>query len=89
MVKEVQEFFLGIPQPTGMASALITLIPKGSSPRTFGEYRPICLSNFMSKVCTCILATRLNQIQPKLIFPEQTGFMKGYDISSQVPFARR
>lgn len=86
--KAVQEFFLGIPQPSIMASAFITLIPKTSSPQSFSDFRPICLTNFLSKVCTRIIATRLGLLLPKLISPEQTGFLPGYDISTQVLLAR-
>lgn len=86
--KAVQEFFLGVPQPSIMARALITLIPKVSSPQTFGDFRPICLTNFLSKVCTRIIATRLGTILPCLISPEQTGFLPGHDISSQVLLAQ-
>lgn len=77
VVKAVQEFFLDIPQPTVMASALITLIPKKTSPATFSDFCPICLTNFLSKVCTRIIATRLNKLLPTLISPEQTGFLPG------------
>lgn len=71
-----------------MASALITLIPKAQSPQTFSDFRPICLTNFLSKVCTRIIATRLGTLLPKLISPEQTEFLPGHDISTQVLLAR-
>lgn len=88
VLKAVQEFFIGVPQPTVMASAILTLIPKVQSPQTFGDFRPICLTNFISKVCTRIIATHLNQLLAKLISPEQTGFLAGNDISTQVLLAR-
>lgn len=84
VLKAVQEFFLGISQPSIMARALITLIPKVSSPQTFSDFRPICLTNFLSKVCTRIIATRLGTLLPRLVSLEQTGFLPGHDISSQV-----
>lgn len=88
VVLAVHEFFLGVPQPRVMASALITLIPKKSAPATFSDYRPICLTNFISKVCTRIVASRLCKLLPRLISPEQTGFLPGTDISTQVLLAR-
>lgn len=79
VIKAVHEFFLGVPQPTVMANALITLIPKKHSPATFSDFCPICLTNFLSKVCTRIVASRLSTLLPRLISPEQTGFLPGTD----------
>lgn len=67
VVIAVQEFFIGIPQPSIMAGALLTLLPKGASPHTFCDFRPICLTNFISKVCTRIIATRLGTLLPATI----------------------
>ncbi|CAH9083023.1 unnamed protein product, partial [Cuscuta europaea] len=62
VVRAVQDFFLGTPIPQGMASALIVLIPKSDRPSSFSEFRPICLSNFVCKVCTKVMASRLKEI---------------------------
>lgn len=53
----VQEFFLGIPIPKAMAASLICLLPKTANPTTFADYRPIRLTNFLSKVVTRIIST--------------------------------
>ncbi|CAH9106369.1 unnamed protein product [Cuscuta epithymum] len=55
VVKAVQEFHMGFPVPKGMASSLIALIPKIDNPDSFADYRPICLSNFINKVCTKVV----------------------------------
>lgn len=83
----VQEFFLGVPPPTSMLSSIITLIPKKAHPLTYADFRPICLSKFISKVTTRILATRLNVLLPRIISSEQIGFLKGHDISEHVNMA--
>ncbi|CAH9084422.1 unnamed protein product [Cuscuta epithymum] len=84
----VQEFFMGLPIPKGMASALLVLIPKSDCPSTFSDFRPICLSNFINKVCTKVLVTRLKPILPKIISPEQVGFMANRDSADQVLLAQ-
>ncbi|CAH9082772.1 unnamed protein product, partial [Cuscuta europaea] len=87
LVRAIQEFFMGIPIPRGVASSLVVLISKVDNPSSFGEFRPICLSNFISKVCTKILVDRLSSILPKLISPEQIGFMNNKDIVDHVLIA--
>ncbi|CAH9144348.1 unnamed protein product [Cuscuta epithymum] len=84
----VQEFFLGINIPAGFASSWIVLIPKTDRPSSFSEFRPICLSNFVNKVCTKVLAFRLSSILSKIISKEQAGFMKGRDIADQALMAQ-
>lgn len=61
--------------------------PEVQTPRTFSDFGPICLSNFLTKLCTRIIATRLSMVLSKLILPEGTGILKGHDISSQVLLA--
>ena len=73
----VQEFFLGIPIPQGIASTSIVLLPKKDSPATFGDFRPISMCNFVNKVFTRILCARLQPILPRLITEEQSAFVKG------------
>lgn len=85
--KAVQEYFLGFPVPRAMAHSMIVLIPKGTSQRTFSDFRPIALSTFMSKIQTRIIATRLNTLLPKIISPEQAGFQKGRGITEHVLLA--
>ncbi|CAH9124930.1 unnamed protein product [Cuscuta epithymum] len=88
VVNAVQEFFIGVPPPKGISSSFVVLIPKIDNPITFSDFRPICLSNFVNKVCTKVLATRLNKILPKIISEEQAGFMQNRDIADQVLIAQ-
>ncbi|CAH9089090.1 unnamed protein product [Cuscuta europaea] len=88
VVRAVQDFFIGNHIPKAMACILIVLIPKGDKVSTFADFRPISLSNFISKVCTRVLASRLSAILPKLISEEQAGFMTGRDISDHILVAQ-
>lgn len=64
--------------PRSMRSAIITLLhKKGKDPQYCGSYRPISLINVDEKVLAKILATRLEEVTPLLIHPDQVGFVKG------------
>ncbi|VFQ90741.1 unnamed protein product [Cuscuta campestris] len=82
--KAVQEFFLGIPIPKICTQTTIILIPKKENSQFCEDYRPICLSNFCCKIFSKILSQRLSSILPRLISPEQGGFVKGRVIHDQV-----
>ncbi|VFQ76036.1 unnamed protein product [Cuscuta campestris] len=84
VISATQEFFTGIPIPKAYGSTFITLIPKNEKPKVFGDYRPISLSTFMSKINTRILADRIQALLPKIISPEQTGFQKGMGVEEQI-----
>lgn len=83
----VLEFFLGIPPSQAMLSSVITLLPKKQRPDTYADFRRICLSNFISKVTTRMIATQLSTLLPSIISAEQIGFLKGHDISEHVLMA--
>ncbi|VFQ88583.1 unnamed protein product [Cuscuta campestris] len=82
-----KEFFLGIPVPKSFGSTFITLIPKIDDPKSFGDFRPISLSTFMSKINTKLLASRLATLLPKIISEEQTGFQKNKGVQEQILLA--
>ncbi|VFQ93922.1 unnamed protein product [Cuscuta campestris] len=84
VISATQEFFTGVPIPKAYGSTFITLIPKNEKPRVFGDFRPISLSTFMSKINTRILANRIQAILPKIISAEQTGFQKGMGVEEQI-----
>lgn len=58
-----------------MTEAVLMLLPKpGKDPRLCTSYRPIALLNIDAKIYTEILATRLEEVLPLLIHPDQSGF---------------
>ncbi|KAL9964737.1 hypothetical protein ACROYT_G028417 [Oculina patagonica] len=64
---------------------VITLIPKDDSDLVdLQNWRPITLLNTDYKIASKALARRIETILPKLIHPDQTGFMKGRYISENL-----
>ncbi len=63
--------------PDSMQTAIITLIhKKDRDPQHCGNYRPVSLINVDAKLLSKILASRLEVFLPKLIHPDQVGFIK-------------
>lgn len=73
----IQGFFLGDHLHPRVKSTLLILIPKVEIPAAYGDFRPISLSNFVSKSVTKILANRFAIFLPQVIDEEQFGFVKG------------
>ena len=64
---------------------LISLLYKGKGDaRSLNNWRPISLLNIDYKIATRVLATRIRQVLPSLIGPDQTGFMKGRFIGENI-----
>ncbi len=60
-----------------MQTAIITLIhKKDRDPQHCGNYHPVSLINVDAKLLSKILASRLEVFLPKLIHPDQVGFIK-------------
>ncbi|XP_071920660.1 uncharacterized protein [Coffea arabica] len=84
----VLSFFCGAELPCFVTSTSIVLIPKVPSPQDFSKYRPISLCNFFNKVLSRILADRLASILPKIVSPQQTGFVKDRNITENYLLAQ-
>ncbi|VFQ68989.1 unnamed protein product [Cuscuta campestris] len=84
VTRATQEFFLGLPILKSYGATLLTLIPKMDNPKSLGDYRPISLSTFLSKINTKILANRLGALLHKLISPEQSGFQPGKGVEENI-----
>lgn len=70
-----------------MNSNLVVLIPKMPNADRIENYRPIALANFQFKMITKVLANRLGQIVPKVISPQQRGFIRDRHISECICLA--
>lgn len=63
--------------PHSLEIATITLLPKpGKDQQKCGSYRPLSLLNSDYKVLSKIIALRLENVIPKIIHTDQTGFVK-------------
>lgn len=58
----------------------MVLIPKKDNVQSLLDLRPINLSNFINKILLRIFHDRLEGILPNLIYPNQSGFVKGRNI---------
>lgn len=58
----------------------LVLLPKKKEVNTFGDLRPISLSNFINKVVSRVMHERFVDLLLKLISDEQAGFVKGRSI---------
>ena len=65
----------------------IILIPKIKSPEKMSDYRPISLCNFICKIISKVMANKLKQILPQLIFTTQSAFVLGRLIIDNVLIA--
>ena len=64
---------------------IISLIPPKNKDKTILEnLRPISLLNVDYKILTKVLATRLEKVLPKIINPDQTGYVKGRYIGENI-----
>ena len=52
------------------------MLKGGKDPLNPGSYRPISLLNVHTKLLAKILATRLEEVLPAIVSPDQTGFIK-------------
>ena len=58
------------------SSTFLALIPKNSSPKDLGDFHPNSLYNFVYKIISMIIATRLKPILSRCILVEQFGFFE-------------
>ncbi|XP_019261217.1 PREDICTED: uncharacterized protein LOC109239150 [Nicotiana attenuata] len=84
----VLAFFKGSPMPRFMTSACLVFLPKVENPNSLTEFRPIILSNFVNKIISKVIGTRLGPILPRIISANQSGFVKSRNISENIMLAR-
>jgi len=61
----------------GFNKSLIVLIPKSSDPNKVKEFRSISLLGGVYKIIAKILANKIRLLVPKLVHPNQYGFIHG------------
>lgn len=65
-------------------SSFLALIPKEANPTYFSRFWPIYLCNYSYKILTKIMVNRLKIILPKIISPNQGGFMQERQIMDNI-----
>ena len=58
-------------------ATFLNLIPKEAGAYSPEKYRPIALCNMIYKIISKVIANHLKPLLPKLIYPEQSGFVEG------------
>ena len=70
---------------TSARRGIISLLPKkGKDSRMIKNLRPLTLLNMDYKILGKVLANRLKKILPSIIGEQQTGFMEGRDIHTNI-----
>ncbi|XP_057770942.1 uncharacterized protein LOC130990730 [Salvia miltiorrhiza] len=80
VIAAVQNFFRHSYLPSGCNSSTMILIPKKDSVDTVADLRPIVLSNFLFKIISKILASRLGVVAASHVSDNQFGFISGRNI---------
>lgn len=70
--------------PKNMNYSFITLIPKISKPSTVKDFRSISLINCSLRILSKVFSNRLSNMMDKLFSLNQTGLMKGRQISEGI-----
>ena len=76
VLKFIYDFHAGHISLESLNTSFITLIPKGNSPLTANDFRPISLLNCCLKLMTKLLANRLQKVILKMVHINQYGFLK-------------
>ncbi|XP_057795996.1 uncharacterized protein LOC131012095 [Salvia miltiorrhiza] len=76
----VHAFFRKSYLPSGCNSSTLILIPKKENVISVSDLRPIVLSNFLFKIISKVLASRLSRIADFYVSQNQFGFISGRSI---------
>ncbi|XP_019264569.1 PREDICTED: uncharacterized protein LOC109242177 [Nicotiana attenuata] len=88
LLNVVLAFFGGCSIPKYMTSTCSVLLPKVEFPNSLSEFRPISLSNFINKIISKVICSRLAPILPRIISANQSGFVRGRNISENIMLAQ-
>lgn len=84
LTHEVLGVLIGGKIPDGWNEMIIALIPKVEKPEKVIDFHPISLCNVLYKVVSKVLSSRLRDILPEIITPNQSAFVLGRLISDNV-----
>ncbi|PKU82328.1 integrator complex subunit 11 [Dendrobium catenatum] len=84
IIDAVIDFFKGSPYTKIFTSTNIVLIHKIVGANKWNDFRPISLCSFFNKLISKIISKRLENILPRIISCNQTGFVKGRSIFNNV-----
>lgn len=84
LVKSLNESFRLGELSSSQKQAVITLLDKGKDRTLLKNWRPISLLNTDYKIATKALSNRLKRILPKLIHPDQVGYVQGRNIVENI-----
>ncbi|XP_058078524.1 uncharacterized protein LOC131226815 [Magnolia sinica] len=84
ILKAITRLFQGGTLPRVFTTTLICLIPKVTPPKKFSNFWPISLYNFVYKIFTKVIASRLALLLLKLISQEQGAFVRGRSIAESI-----
>eukprot|EP00253_Pinus_taeda_P032540 PITA_32540 len=68
----------------GLNATFIALIPKSEDSNSPDKFRPISLCNIIYKIVSKVVALRLKPLLPGIIFPKQSGYVEGSQITDGI-----
>lgn len=89
VIGAVKEFFNQRSSLTSINQIFIALIPKIRVPKVISDFRPICLCNVFYKIISKTLANKIKEVFSKIIFPHQSAFIKGRQMSDNILIAHK
>lgn len=88
ITRVVRAFFCGQELPNFITHTTLVLLPKKEEVKNFSDLRPISLSSFINKVISRMVHDRMVEVLPRIISPNQSGFVKGRSIAENVLLAQ-
>ncbi|KAH1114530.1 hypothetical protein J1N35_007908 [Gossypium stocksii] len=83
----VKEVFKGKNIDSDLNNSLIVLIPQTQSPMQFSQFWPTSLCSVIYKLVMKIIANRVKVVFPRILAPDQVGFVVGRNIIDNIIIA--